>query len=123
MVADAGHLQREARRAGGAYTITLTPVGDTVLCDAEETVLAGILRSGARVVFGCRGGGCGTCKMRLMSGQLDHGRCSAAVLPEEEKKDGWFLSCQARALTDLTLELTIANKYRVVTLWRPESSR
>jgi ferredoxin len=100
------------------YTITLSPVGDTVPCSSEETVLAAILGSGASVMFGCRGGGCGTCKMRVISGQVAHGRCSAAVLPEEEKTSGWFLSCQAHALTDLTIELTAANKYRVLTWWR-----
>ena len=109
----------EGRLAGaGAYTITLNPVGDVVACGAGESVLAAILRSGASVVFGCRGGGCGTCKMRLISGQVEHGRCSAAVLPEEEKTDGWFLSCQARALGDLTVSLTPANEYRGPTVWR-----
>jgi CDP-4-dehydro-6-deoxyglucose reductase len=100
------------------YRITLSPVGNTVLCGLEETVLTAILRSGASVMFGCRGGGCGTCKMRLISGRVDHGRCSAAVLPEDERESGWFLSCQARALSDLTIELTTANKYRVLTSWR-----
>jgi ferredoxin len=69
-------------------------------------------------MFGCRGGGCGTCKMRLSSGRIHHGRYSAAVLTVEERASGWFLSCQARALSDLTIELTAANKYRVLTSWR-----
>lgn len=97
------------------YTITLSPGRDTVFCRPDETVLAAILRSGASVVFSCRGGSCGTCKMRLISGQLDRGRCSAVVLPEEERESGWFLSCQAHALSDVTIELTAANKYRVLT--------
>jgi CDP-4-dehydro-6-deoxyglucose reductase, E3 len=96
----------------GSYTITLSPIGDTAVCRRDETVLSAILRSGAKVAFGCRGGGCGTCKMRLISGRVEHGRCSAAVLLEEEKENGSFLSCQARALSDLAVELTPANKYR-----------
>ena len=100
------------------YTIRLSPVGDAVVCGPEESVLAAILRSGASVVFGCRGGGCGTCKMRVITGRVEHGRCSAAVLQEEEKLDGWFLSCQARARTDLTIDLTAANKYRGQSTWR-----
>jgi ferredoxin len=98
-------------------TITLRPIGNTVPCGPEETVLAAILGSGASVMYGCRGGGCGTCKMRATSGRLDHGRCSVAALPEEEKASGWFLSCQARALTDLTIDLTAANRYRVLSWW------
>lgn len=99
------------------YTIILRPVGGTVACGPEENVLAAILSGGASVRFGCRGGGCGACKMRLTSGRIDHGRCSAAVLSEEDKQGGWFLSCQARALSDLTIELSAANKYRVVRSW------
>ena len=96
----------------GAHSITLSPIGDTVVCRRDDTVLGAILRSGAKVVFGCRGGGCGACKMRLGSGTVDHGRCSAAVLTAGEKENGFFLSCQARALSDLTIELAAPNKYR-----------
>jgi ferredoxin len=99
------------------YRIALGPVSHTIACEPGETVLAAILRSGARVMFGCRGGGCGTCKMRLASGRVDHGRSSAAVLPAEERESGWFLSCQARALGDVHIELTAANRYRVLPAW------
>ena len=106
-------------RDDGSYTLTLSPVDDTIVCRPDETVLSAILRSGAKVVFGCQGGGCGTCKMRLISGAVEHGRCSAAVLLEEEKENGSFLSCQARALSDLTIELTATNKYRrPLAAWR-----
>ena len=104
------------------HTITLSPVGETLPCRPEETVLAAILESGASVVFGCRGGGCGVCKMRATAGHLDHGRSSAAVLPDEERASGWFLSCQARARSDLAVELTEANRYRVVA-WLRQLSR
>ena len=82
------------------------------MCRGDENVLAAILRSGAKVAFGCRGGGCGACKMRLVSGRVEYGRCSAAVLSHEEKASGAFLSCQARPLSDLMVELTAANRYR-----------
>ena len=100
------------------HSISLIPVGDIISGRSGETVLAAILRSGASVAFGCRAGGCGVCKMRLTSGQVDHGRCSASVLTGEEKESGLFLSCQAAPLSDLTIELTQANKYRVLTVWQ-----
>ena len=106
-------------RSAGLHTISLSPPGDTVVARPEETVLSAILRSGAKVLFGCRGGGCGTCKMRLISGEVEHGRCSTAVLPKEEKDGGSFLSCQARPLSNLTVELTAKNRYRrpAATYW------
>jgi CDP-4-dehydro-6-deoxyglucose reductase len=96
------------------HQITLLPMGEVLPCTPGETVLSAILRSGARVFFGCTGGGCGVCKMRLISGHLGYGRCSAAALSEEEKREGFFLSCQARPLSDLTVQLTETNKYRKV---------
>ena len=98
--------------AVGSYTIRLNPLGDRVACRGDETVLSAILRSGAKVVFGCRGGGCGVCKMQLSWGRVDHGRCSVAVLSEDDRAEGSFLSCQARPVTDLTVELTATNGYR-----------
>jgi ferredoxin len=94
------------------YTITLVPMREVLPCALGETVLSALLRSGARVFFGCTGGGCGVCKMRLISGHLDYGRYSEAVLSEEEKRQGFFLSCQAKPLSDLTIQLTEANRYR-----------
>jgi ferredoxin len=55
--------------------------------------------------------------MRLISGRVDHGRCSVAVLPEAEREEGAFLSCQARPLSDLNVELTEANRYRKLINW------
>ena len=94
------------------YTITLLPMGEMLPCTPGETVLGAILRSGARVYYGCTGGGCGVCNMRLISGRLDYGRYSVAVLSEDEKREGYFLSCQAKPLSDLIIQLTEANKYR-----------
>src|SRR6266516_952430 len=94
------------------YTITLLPMGVALPCPQGETILSAILRSGARVLFGCTGGGCGVCKMRLISGYLDYGRYSTAILSEEEKRQGFFLSCQAKPVSDLTIQLTEANRYR-----------
>jgi ferredoxin len=112
-----------SRGQHGVHRITLSPVGDTVPCHLDETVLAAILRAGASIRFGCRGGGCGACKIRVLSGSVEHGRCSAAALTEEEKAAGWMLSCQARALGDLRIEVTAANKYHVLTWWpRPKLS-
>jgi ferredoxin len=96
------------------HLITLLPMGEVLPCAPGETVLSAILRSGARVFFGCTGGGCGVCKMRLVAGHLDYGHYSVAVLSEEEKREGFFLSCQAHPLSDLTIQLAEANRYRKV---------
>jgi ferredoxin len=105
------------------YTITLLPMGEVLPCALGETVLGAILRSGARVYYGCTGGGCGVCKMRLISGHLDYGRYSVAVLSEDERREGFFLSCQAKPMSDLTIQLTEANRYRQAATFFGQSSR
>jgi ferredoxin len=94
------------------YTLTLLPIGEVVPCAPGETVLSAIRRSGARVFFGCTGGGYGVCEMRLISGHLDYGRYSAAVLSDDERREGFFLSCHAMPVSDPAIQLTEANRYR-----------
>ena len=111
-MAEDGGSRDDRALADGSYAVTLSPLGDTIVCRPDETVLGAILRTGAKIGFGCRCGGCCSCKMRVISGRVDHGRCSAAVLTKEEKEGGSFLSCQARPISDLTIALTERNKYR-----------
>lgn len=92
------------------YRLFLIPHGYEVVCREGETVLQALLRGGFRIFYGCRGGGCGTCKMRLISGTVDYGRYSRAVLSEEEKAQGYFLSCQASPRSDLEVHITEANQ-------------
>ncbi len=98
-----------------AYKITLHPDGYQIMCQEGETVLSALLRNGFQVFYGCRGGGCGTCKMRLSSGSVNYGRCSKAVLTDEEKVQGYFLSCQALPCSDLEIWITEENKLRKLT--------
>lgn len=97
------------------YKITLRPDGYQVMCREGETVLSALLRSGFRVFYGCRGGGCGTCKMQLSSGSVNYGLYSKAVLTDEEKAQGYFLSCQALPCSDLEIRITEENKLRKLT--------
>ncbi len=92
--------------------IKLSPREYEVLCLEGETVLNALLRSGFHVFYGCCGGGCGTCKMLLSSGSVDYGRYSKAMLTDEERKRGYFLSCQASPLSDLEIGITEANRLK-----------
>jgi CDP-4-dehydro-6-deoxyglucose reductase len=92
------------------FSITLRPHGDELSCQEGETVLAALLRNGYRVFYGCAGGGCGVCKMLLASGLVEHGRCSKAVLTDDERSRGYFLSCKATPVADLEIEIREINR-------------
>src|SRR5204863_3727421 len=55
--------------------------------------------------YGCRNGACGSCKGRILSGEVDYGPHQASTLTIEEKREGLALFCCARPLTDLVIEV------------------
>jgi len=75
----------------------------------DETLLAAALRQGIVIPHNCRNGFCGSCKGRVLSGEVDRGEVNPAVLDAQEAADGYVLCCRARPLGDITLEVeTIA---------------
>lgn len=69
-----------------------------------ETVLAAGLRQGLALPFGCQGGTCASCRVRLLEGRVEHGPDTRA-LSQAERDAGYILMCQARPLSDLELQL------------------
>ena len=70
----------------------------------DEPVLTAALRQHLNLPHSCKGGSCGTCRVRLLSGRIayPHGRPAGIDAAEEEA--GYALICQARALEDLVVE-------------------
>ena len=70
----------------------------------KETVLAAALRQGVMLPYSCRNGACGTCKGKVLSGQVDYGTYETRAMSEAEREQGHALFCQARPLSDLVIE-------------------
>ena len=64
----------------------------------EETILAATLRARPDAPYSCTGGVCGTCRARLVEGEVRMERNYA--LEPEEVAAGIVLACQAHPLTD-----------------------
>jgi CDP-4-dehydro-6-deoxyglucose reductase len=86
------------------HRVTLQPSGLQFDVESGESVLAAALRQGYVLPYGCKNGACGSCKGKLLEGQLDYGVYQKKALPDEEKAQGKALFCQAKPLTDLVLE-------------------
>lgn len=69
-------------------------------------MLAAARRAGVRIPFGCRGGGCGRCKIFVELGEVAMGRYSKSALTDEEREQGFYLACQAVPLSALTIAYT-----------------
>lgn len=66
-----------------------------------STILAGALQSGIAYPHSCRVGRCGSCKSRLLAGEIEHLPSSRFTLTDDEKTAGYFLACRARAKSDV----------------------
>src|SRR3954471_5527686 len=86
------------------HRVTLQPSGLQFDVESGESVLAAALRQGYVLPYGCKNGACGSCKGKLLEGQLDYGVYQKKALPDEEKAQGKALFCQAKPLTDLVIE-------------------
>ncbi|MCB4208396.1 1,2-phenylacetyl-CoA epoxidase subunit PaaE [Arthrobacter sp. UM1] len=68
---------------------------------ARETILNAALRARPDVPFACAGGVCGTCRAKLVEGDVDMEENYA--LEKDEIERGYVLTCQSRPTTDKVL--------------------
>lgn len=79
--------------------------GGAFICPAEEAVLVAMERQGlAKIPVGCRGGGCGVCKVKVVEGTYTLGKMSRAQVSEEDEKAGLALACKLYPASPLVLE-------------------
>ena len=88
------------------YKINVIGTGQAFTCGEDEFVLIAMLRAGCDPIhYGCCGGGCGACKMRINSGKyVTHKRMSRAHVTEQEEKSGIVLICCVKPRGDLEIE-------------------
>jgi CDP-4-dehydro-6-deoxyglucose reductase len=87
-----------------SFTIKVEPSGRSFSVAEDEPILTAALRQGLSLPYGCRDGHCGSCKARLLNGQVNYPSHLPEALSDEERIAGIALLCQARALSDLVLE-------------------
>lgn len=84
---------------GSEVTIRLDGRSSTFrLASDGEPVLDATLRVRQDAPFACRGGVCGTCRAKLVDGEVRMDQCYA--LEEDERAAGFVLACQSHPVTD-----------------------
>ena len=79
-----------------AHEVLIANTGETYPCSAAQTLLSGMEALGRRgVPIGCRGGGCGVCKVVVELGAVSIQKMSRAHITDEERMDGVVLACRA----------------------------
>ena len=73
-------------------------------CSEETPVLVAMHALGrSDLAVGCRGGGCGVCKVAVVSGRYVAGKMSRAHVTADDERRGIVLACQIRPRSDLVV--------------------
>lgn len=84
------------------YAVTFAKTHRDIECGAHEHVLDAAKRAGVRLPSSCTQGMCGTCKVKLVSGQVDM-RHNGGIR-QREIDQGMVLLCCSKPLSDLVVD-------------------
>jgi CDP-4-dehydro-6-deoxyglucose reductase len=86
-----------------SFQITVEPSGRTFVSTQDETILSAGIRQGINLPYGCKDGACGSCKCKKLSGSVVHGKHLSKALSDDERTQGFVLTCCASATSDVVL--------------------
>ncbi|MES9511416.1 2Fe-2S iron-sulfur cluster-binding protein [Streptomyces sp. NPDC000609] len=87
-------------------TVTVSPEQVVVRAAPGQTIMSALSTAGFGYRVGCRRGGCGVCKMDVLSGRVEYRTpIAATVLDDTEIAAGTCLSCRAVPIGDVVVRL------------------
>ncbi|WP_431275878.1 NADH:ubiquinone reductase (Na(+)-transporting) subunit F [Variovorax ureilyticus] len=90
-----------------SYQLTIEPLGATIEVEEDQTLLDAALRQGIYLPHACGHGLCGSCKVQVCNGDVDHGAANPFALMEFERDEGKALACCCTLQSDATIEADI----------------
>lgn len=86
------------------FQITVQPSGRQFTCEDGETLLSAAIRAGVGLPYGCKNGACGTCRGKVLSGNVTHGAHQEKALSVADEEKGFALFCCAKPHSELVIE-------------------
>lgn len=74
-----------------------------------QSILDAALRAGEWLPHSCTQGTCGTCKLKVLSGSVNHRESPEYTLTVDERHAGLILGCMATPISDLVVESPARN--------------
>ena len=93
----------DATARGTAYALEVPGFATSAHIAPGQTLLEALEGAGVPIVGACRSGVCGSCKCRVVAGDVES--TSAATLHADEIAEGYVLACSSTARSDLTVAL------------------
>ena len=88
------------------YDVTINNSTETYGCTEDQTLLRGMESLGRRgIPVGCRGGGCGVCRIQVISGTYRKKKMSRAIISEADESNHVVLACRCTPTSDITLNV------------------
>lgn len=85
-------------------TIGFAQSGKEVPCTEEDLILDVAEQAGVAIVSSCRSGSCGTCKHKLLAGEVRYDD-DPIGLDDDDRANGYVLTCIARAIGQVRLDV------------------
>ncbi len=86
------------------HRITIEGSSAEFACRSDQSVLDAMAgRSNAAIVIGCRSGGCGVCRVQVLSGSYELGVMSIDEVSHECRSKAIVLACRLTPTSDLHL--------------------
>jgi ferredoxin len=88
------------------HLIQLCDGQEQFYCDGQRNLLQGMQRLARKgIPLGCRGGGCGVCRVQVLSGRYHCQRMSREQISEAEESMGIALACRLYPESDLEISV------------------
>lgn len=106
------------------YLVTVEDTGAQYPCHEKCTVLEGMeaLRKKG-IPVGCRGGGCGVCKIEILEGSYSKRVMSRDHVSEEEEAQNIVLACRVKPTGDMRLRVLGKMKKNVCRVVDPTGAK
>lgn len=86
--------------------VTIVPANLVFSVNNDEDILSAAIRNNINLPHGCKNGECGSCKAKIVSGEITqkNDKCSAFI-SEAELENGYHLLCNAYVKTDCVIKI------------------
>jgi naphthalene 1,2-dioxygenase ferredoxin reductase component len=85
------------------FQLRIGNTGATIICAAEQTILAASIAAGIDYPYGCASGNCGACVSQLDSGTVAMLPRNDAALTATQAAAGQTLACRAQPRSDVAI--------------------
>lgn len=77
----------------------------------DDTLLRAALRGGVGIPYECNAGGCGSCRIQVVDGEVVDLWPDAPGRSERDRRTGRMLACQTRAVSDVVVRVRTSAEY------------